>query len=82
MPQLARNYMASLRRRDALALEPLGGGSYADRHLADTGHPLERGCCALPANKCAGCHKTLPRIAKVKGETYCSRTCREASQQS
>lgn len=79
---MARSYMASLRRRDSLAREPFGGGSYADRHLDETGHPFERGCCNLPANKCAGCRITLPREAKVKGERYCSRTCREASSQS
>lgn len=78
VPQFAHDFMRSLRRRDWLHDEAAKGGSYAARHLAETGHEFERGCCARPENRCPNCRKVLPRVAKVKGERYCSRSCREA----
>ena len=80
MPQLARDFMAHIKRRQRLDAEPMSGGSYADRHLAETGHPFERGCCMKPYNRCAGCRQTLPREAKIRNEVYCSKACREAAQ--
>jgi hypothetical protein len=79
VPPAAREFLAQLRNRAARDGEIMVGGSYADMHLARTGHVFERGCCVLPANRCDGCRKTLPRSAKVKGEHYCSRACREAA---
>lgn len=82
IPPLAASYIASLRRRDHIERnESHSGGSYADRHLAETGHPFEHGCCVLPENVCAGCRNLLPREAKLKGERFCSRACREAQTQ-
>ena len=79
VPEFARRFASSLRRRDWLHEQANAGGSYAARHLSETGHEFERGCCAKPENRCPVCRKVLPRIAKVKGERYCSRSCREAS---
>jgi hypothetical protein len=82
VPQVARDFIATLQRRGSLDREPFVGGSYADRHLAETGHPFKRGCCARPENRCAGCRQPLPRAAKLKGESYCSRSCREVNTES
>jgi hypothetical protein len=80
VPEFASQFMRSLRKYDHRSMGAVVGGSYADRHLRETGHELERGCCARPENRCPSCRKLLPREAKVKGERYCSRSCREASE--
>lgn len=79
VPEFAASFARSLRRRDAAYGEPFSGGSYAARHLAETGHEFERGCCAKQENRCPSCRSLLPREAKVKGERFCSRSCREAT---
>jgi hypothetical protein len=81
VPAFARQFVRSLRRRDLNDTAALSGGSYADRHMQETGHEFERGCCARPENRCPNCRILLPLQAKAKGERYCSRACREAHQE-